>query len=454
MASVVGPVETGFVPSQRKYATPQNYVDLDTLLDISKTDYPDIYSQLTPTFGDQSLMDFCAAIGATKPLSANVAEWFEETRLHNSPAGATVGITTDGGSETLVVSITAGADRDNLNVRLYDIVLIGNDSALVTAVAGDNSTVTCQPYQPWTIDYAALDPVVLIITGNEYEPGTDQPAEFIESGVRLLTSPAMILKDNYKVTGSQATNRSWIEVPSNFPGGGGYLWYMKGEGDMRKRYQNYRIMSMVTGQVNTTGGITQNVKGTEGIVSAVKSRGINVNGEITLLTEIDSLILEFAKIRADKEYTGWLNTDQKLKFDNLLATAAGAGINASYGMFGMSKDTALNLGFSSYERGGYTMHLKQWDLLDDPTLLGSNPEYMRGLFVPGMKRLEKKSNSMTHAFSVRYKDYGGYNRDMEHWVLGSALQAKTNGMDWTSFEYRSELAAQVFGATRYAIIKG
>lgn len=451
-ASVPGPDESGFIPSQHKLATPQNYVDLDTLLDLSKTDYPDIYEQLTPTFGDQSLMDFCKTIGAYKPLAANVAEWFEETRLHNDVAGVTVGTTTDGGSETLIITVTTAAD---LNIRLWDKVTDGVQEALVVAVDSGNLNVTLQPYVGWKTIYGAAAPVTLVITGNEYEPGTQQPAEFIESGVRLLTSPAMIMKENYKVTGSQATNRSWIKIPSNYPGGGGYLWYMKGEADQRKRFNNYRTISMITGEVKiAAGGITQNVKGTEGIMAAVKSRGINVSGEITALADVDAIILEWAKIRADKEQTAWMQTSQKLSIDDLLATAAGAGINASFGMFQNGKEDALNLGFSSYERGGYTTHYRQWDLLDDPTLLGAYPDLMKALYIPGMKRFESKSNSMVNAFTVRYKDFGGYNRDMEHWVLGSALQAKTDGNDWTSFEYRSEIAAQVFGATRYTIVTG
>jgi hypothetical protein len=41
----------------------------------------------------------------------------------------------------------------------------------------------------------------------------------------------MIIKEIFKVTGSQATNIGWIDV-----GGGDYRWFIKGEADTRQRF--------------------------------------------------------------------------------------------------------------------------------------------------------------------------------------------------------------------------
>jgi len=454
MATVTPGDESSFIPSQRKYATPSNYVDLPTLLDLSKTDDPDIYNELVQPFGDQSLMDFCRAIGAHVPLAANKAEWFEEPRLHNAPDG-TISATLTANADPATIDIAVGADRDNLNVRVNDVVIDGVQALFVEAVAGDNSTITVRPYKNWETAYTLADPITLVIVGNDYAPGTDQPVEFIESGVVLRESATMILKDVYKATGSQETNKAWIPVPKTHASGGGYVWYLKNEGDQRKRYENYRIMSMITGEVVTSqSSITQNITGTEGLYDAVKDRGINIVGAVADEADMDAVVLALARVRADSEYTVWQSTDHKLGMDKMLADLAGSAANAHYGMFNNSKEMALTLGFSSYERGGYTFHLKQWDLLDDPTLLGKIPEYLKAFFIPGGKRKQPNSGILTNAFTVRYKDYGGYNRDMEHWVTGSALDAKTDGVDITRFFYRSEIAAQTFGATRFGVVFG
>lgn len=451
MSVITGGNEQSFQPSQRKYATAHNYVDLPTLLDLSKTDFPDIYEQLVQPFGNQSLMDFCRLIGAHQPLHANEAQWFEETRLHNAPEG-TITATSTANADEATITID---EPDNLNIRVRDNVVDGFQTLYVTGVAVDNTTITVKPYKNWENAYGAADPVKLVITGNSYEAASDQPIDFIESGIVLRESATMIIKDNYKAAGSQETNKAWIPIPSTHSSGGGWVWYLKNEGDQRKRFENYLIMSMITGEVVTSqSAITQNFNGTEGLRTAVVDRGINAIGQLTTQADIDGIVLQLAKVRGDQEYTAWLSTQQKLNMDNLLAGMAGAAANSQYGIFGNDKNMALNLGFSSYERGGYTFHLKQWDLLDDPTLLGAHPNYMHGLFIPGAKRLEQKSGMLTNAFSVRYKEMSGYSRDMEHWVTGSALGAKTDGVDVTRFEYRSEIAAQTFGANRFIVIRG
>lgn len=448
MATVTPGIETSFTPSQHKKATPENYVDLTTLLDLSKVDFPDIYNQLVQPFGDQSLMDFCRMIGSHRPLAANTAQWFEEARLHNAPTGTVT--TSSLNANAAVVTVTSPAA--DLNIRVNDVVLDGEQTALVTAVAGDNTNFTIAPYDNWVSDKTATATTFVII-GNDYVPGSDQPAEFIESGLVLRETGTMILKDNYKLNGSQATNRAWIPVPKSHPSGGGWVWGLKNEGDQRKRYENYQIMSMLLGQPVTSNSTITNLSGTEGVVSAIKSRGINSAGAIAAEADMDAIVLALARVRADNEYTVWQSTDHALGMDKMLASVSGAAPNASYGIFGNSQENAVNLGFASYKRNRFTFHLKGWDLLDDPTLLGAFPDYLKALFIPGGQRLDGEG-MLTSAFNVRYKEEGGYSRAMEHWLTGSGSGVKTNGMDYTSFEYRSEIAAQIFGANRFIRVTG
>ena len=70
--------------------------------------------------------------------------------------------------------------------------------------------------------------------------GTDQPDRYMESNVVKRTNPYAIVKEVFKVTGSQATNGSYIDL-----GGGDYRWYIKGEQDARQRFVDKRGDSVV-----------------------------------------------------------------------------------------------------------------------------------------------------------------------------------------------------------------
>ena len=74
----------------------------------------------------------------------------------------------------------------------------------------------------------------------------------------------------------------------------------------------------------------------------------------------------------------YANTAQMLGLDDALSGVnTGGGLTASYGAFNNDKDMAVNLGFKSFSRGGYTFHKHSWKLLNDPTLLGT---YCNGWF--------------------------------------------------------------------------
>ena len=111
-----------------------------------------------------------------------------------------------------------------------------------------------------------------------YAQGSDQPGQFIESNVIRRTNPYMILKETFKVSGSQATNIGWINV-----GNGDYRWYVKGEMDTRQRFLDKREMMMLLGENTATAGITvggKAVGGSEGYFAAIEDRGIVETGGV------------------------------------------------------------------------------------------------------------------------------------------------------------------------------
>ena len=103
-----------------------------------------------------------------------------------------------------------------------------------------------------------------VIIGNMYDEGVDQPDRFLESNVVRRQNPYAIVKGNYEVSGSQATNIGYIDV-----GGGDYRWYIKGEMDARQRFLDKREMTLLFGQERSNSN-AGSMNGTEGYITVLE----------------------------------------------------------------------------------------------------------------------------------------------------------------------------------------
>ena len=409
---------------------------------------PDNRDALIKTYGNQGITGFLQLVGATKAVATNdEVQYWEEERLHKKQAGSMAAITV--GDATVVLTAASAAA---VIVRLQDVVLVnGSERALVTGIATADITLTAlssDGFSAASLNASASVPVI----GNLYSQGSDQPGEFIESGITKRTNPFMIMKEVYSVTGSQATNIGWINL-----GNGDYRWYLKSEGDTRQRFMDKREMMMLLGEKVTASGITD-IDGSEGYFAAIEDRGIVQSGLINTIGEVDDIVKVFDKEGAASEYALYVNRAQDLAIDDMLAagqlasgtsaTTVGA---AAFGSFNNSSDTALTLGFRSFARGGYTFHKHDWKLLNDPTLLADSDFY--GVAVPMTQVADAKTGEKAPALEMNYKAANGYSREMEHWMIGSVLGASNATKDNVEFHYRSECNLITRAANRHMLIK-
>ena len=61
--------------------------------------------------------------------------------------------------------------------------------------------------------------------------------------LKRYKNPFMIVKDRYQVNGSQATNVGYVNI-----GNGDYRWFMYGEQEARKRFEDRREMMLLYGE--------------------------------------------------------------------------------------------------------------------------------------------------------------------------------------------------------------
>jgi len=434
--------------------SPDAYVALGTLIDPTKPDNRDLLIQ---TYGDQGITGFLELTGAVKNAgTADQVQYWEEGRLHKKVAISAGGVDAGATGHFTVAAYTTGTDQP---VRLNDVLLTpGGQRLVVTALDDGNEEIDVVTLTGAAV--AAEDSATeLIIIGNIYAQGTGQPDTFYQTDVQKRDNDFLITKETYQVNGSQATNIGWINV-----GNGDYRWYVKGEMDTRKRFMNQREMMMLLAEreADTGGGValaSGTITGSEGYFAAVEDRGITTTGDFDSMADIDSIILLLDKQGAPAEYAMYVNTQTSLNMDDMvatgIATSTTAGLPGQFGAFQNSPDMAVQLGFKSFTRGGYTFHKHDWKLLNDPTLLGAfGTPLFKGAMVPMTQVADAKTGVKAPALEMNYKAANGYSREMEHWVTGGGvLGYATDGDDLAKFHYRSECNLITRAANKHVVLK-
>ena len=457
------PSVSGGVQSAFKRLDPAKYTSLGDFID--EVNRPDIREALAKTYGDQGITGFLQMTGAVKSAgTADKVQWWEEARLHARQTGDWIA----GGK----IAITVADEK--IFTRVNDVLLIGTVRYLVTSITdvstGTPPAVTSRNLtvvnMGGTGDNPTSGAVDAAIIGNLYGEGSSQPTEYLESNVVLRENPYSILKETFKVTGSQATNIGYINL-----GNGDYRWYIKGEMDTRQRFLDKREMMMLLGQKKATDVTIGNysVNGSEGYFAAIEDRGIvETGGVVNTLTELDAIVTELDKQGAAPEYAIYGNTGQMLAIDDMVASLNGAsgfsqvvgtgadkvgGVTTGAAAFGAfsNADQAVRLGFKSFGRGGYTFHNKSWKLLNDPTLLGGSD--FKGVMIPLTSVIDPKSGSRAAALEMNYKAVDGYSREMEHWMTGSILGVTNTNDDSLQFNYRSECNLVTRAANQHVLIR-
>jgi|14_taG_2_1085336.scaffolds.fasta_scaffold02784_2 hypothetical protein len=459
-------VPTDFSPAAQRRIDPAKYTALADFIDeINK---PDNRESLVKTYGDQGITGFLQMTGATKAAGTNdEVQWWEETRLHpQQPFNYSAG-DVDATASTFTATLPAGTNR---SLRNNDVVLFnGNVRGFVTGVpttADATGAATCT-VNVLDGDVGASATATATdnfsIIGNLFAQGSDQNDAYLESQVNKKTNGYMIIKEVFKVTGSQATNIGWVNL-----GGGDYRWYVKGEADTRKRFMDKREMMMLLGQASGNAFAT-GIDGSQGYFAALEQTGAG-NGGIVFdtgtagentsfdsLSDIDAVIKELDKQGANPEYAMYLNTQCSLNVDDMIAqgvntATAGltAGVASQFGAFNNDKDLAVQLGFKSFSRGGYTFHKHSWKLLNEPTLL--NNSGFAGVMIPMSTVVDPKTGDRNPSLEMNFKSAGGYSRDMEHFITGSILGANTDTQDFAQFNYRSEVCLVTRAANRHVLL--
>jgi hypothetical protein len=453
-------------PSAVAVATTQNYIssaDLVDRMDGGSTGdgqalhKRDVDEQLVKRYGDQGITGLMELMGSKKETSASVFEHYEETLLHNHFTG-----TISGGDLTVDSGYKDGSN--NTVLRDGDLIL-GADGVMYYVTGQADGSASTQPNAVFQVKLVSSGAVAgsvsnqaFAVVGNAWAEQTDQPGG-ITPRVSHYQNKCQIIKESFVVSGSEATNAVWVKTD------GGYLWYLKGEADTAKRFNDYAELAMIIGQSasgledGATDGAGSGVNTTEGLLDFITNKGqsMDLGASAITMADFDAAVKSLDKHRGAKEMALYAGINLSLDIDDLLASqGAYASGGANYGTFANNKDMALNLGFNSFSRGGYTFHKKTYDLFNRPDLLGGDGFKYNGygICIPMDSQKDAKSGEKIPSLRMRYKASNGYSREMEHWLTGSAvLQNKTNGVDELRCNYRTERGFEGFAPNRFLLFK-
>jgi hypothetical protein len=451
---------SGLTPYAKKSVLSTNYIDF-TSADANSANWaqqyiPEVYEAEVERYGNRTIGGFLKMVGAEIPMSSDQVVWSEQNRLHVSYEGLTLSAAGALGALPATHVLAIGQ-----TIILIKADGTASEKAYISAVAGTVATIKGYSKTSAEIETAVGGTAVKVfVYGSEYKKGTDSTAVSIEPSFTQFSNKPIIIKDKYEVSGSDASQIGWVEVTTE-GGDSGYLWYLKGEGETRLRFEDYLEMSVIEGEKATaagaTGAASLDIEGTEGLFSAVNGRGQVDNAFAGSLTDFDNILKGLDKEGSIEENMLFLNRTTALAFDDMLGAINGNYQNGvNFGVFNNSEQMALNLGFSGFRRGSYDFYKTDWKYLNDASTRGiAADSSVNGILIPaGTSTVYDQSlgkNIRRPFLHVRYRASEADDRKMKSWLTGSVGGAATSSLDAMEVHFLSERCLCVQGANNFVL---
>ncbi len=484
-----GSFPASITPMPSQVTVQDNYIDFNNLTggQWAQQYLPELYEQEVERYGNRTLSGFLRMVGAEMPMTSDQVIWSEQNRLHVAYDDVAVAA----GGKTFPkfrVTITKGSNNPATSgIRVGNTILISdNATGLVTIKAlvlsnTDNATTNGYTLECHAYEGSALTNTSgknsLFVYGSEFPKGSEGMKQAIEPNVTTFTNSPIILKDNYELSGSDTAQIGWIEVATE-DGTSGYLWYLKAESETRLRFEDYLEMSMVEGVKDDNAGTFgtgfgpagangSEIKGTEGLFSAIETRGNVYSGFAGAaapgsgaLADFDQILKQLDKQGAIEENMLFLSRQTALDFDDMLAATNGGFAStqaASYGLFDNESEMALNFGFSGFRRGSYDFYKTDWKYLNDATTRGMSSA-IDGVMIPaGTSTVYDQmlgSNIRRPFLHVRFRASETEDRRFKAWITGSVGGAYTSDLDTMRVNFLSERCLVTQAANNFVLFKG
>lgn len=396
-------------------ATTNAYV---TALNIHKPEFHPSLVHTHPGEAGERMFEFFSMYTQGKNLTHTTQTtygWFQTKRYRNTFIVTGVA---GGAAGAAVTHTLAAASHNNSGassaVQVGLTILYPNGvTGVVTAVnkATPNAhTFTVAPQVAAESIPTTSSNDILIPNGTQFDEATNQPLGNTPTFDEYSNS-TQILKGKYTVSQTESDNSTWFEVTPQMAGPmglapGNYV-YLKGASDEYFRYLDGIEDTLLTGKLTTNSAVIgDNSTSTQGFIPSVRAGGIvrtytAGNVDIPFWDATTRLI---DRNNGADEYQVWAGLNLRQEITNGVAAAFTNGA-LLYNSFNGSKELAMNMGFSSWQKDGRTYHFKTYKRFNDPNGLGATgySYQTKGLFVPIKWYNDPVTGTPTPSMLVRYK---------------------------------------------------
>lgn len=417
---------------------------------------PSKRTQLFKRFGTQGMgffnmleeMGFVDAVDQTNWSHYEEDYWHETFNVLNT-------VTDPGAGNPVVVRL----QPSNVNSSGYFYVRVNDGVLFPNGVTGTvysidttsfaTPAVTIYPDNGNDIGPLAAGQTLSIYT-NSFAEDTDQP----DGRLALMSEfsfGAQIIKETFAISGTEATNKSWVTTDSN----GRKLIYLEGI-----EQADYRMNLLIDGASLFANPVTNSTltaagqRKMTGLVPwmTVNSPGSTYTSGLFAMSNIDYMIKRMSKMFATDTYM-WMNgIDLAIELENVLVDFFDPNPKIFAGDIQGSTSQELHIGFKGIEKSGFTFYLKTMDNFSNPktyNIPGYNITGL-GLVTPLGKAKDPKKSVNIPFMGMRYKEQNGYSRKMEVWpVSGAGTGNKVIGRDRMQVFERCEMGTEFFGSNNF-----
>lgn len=442
-----------------------------TSFDILK---PEIFNSLFRQYGKQFLTfyGFLLTMGFINASPRITYSHFLEDWIHPSfQSRGAVAAPAAGAAQTITLSTNDIDSSGFYYPRVNDQVMYKNGvTGFVSAISGSPAQLTIYP----DLETATLPAVAagetIIIFGNRFGEGTDQPAGRVSKATQESFTMTR-LKEEVDVTGDELCQQTWVDSSSDGSMTGRTWFALKGKYDAQYRMQlqmggkclydvpvtNTTLLSADSTNTSTT-GLEGWIRG-GGNESTYTPSAFTISDfdYMTRIMDKYDAPMNFAFFAGINLYQDIENAISNLYTQNPIIFANGKSQTWAQALYGQDAGSGnqlnTDIGISSIKKTNRLYHLMRLGELSNPNTFNANGFTKAGEgFVCPLDQTEVKTpeggTKLIPRIGMRYLQSpdGGYSRRMETWVTGGAGNIpKTNTVDTQKVSFRSQYGTQFFG---------
>lgn len=420
-------------------------------VDIHK---PDKRNTLFRTKGNQGMGFFqlLETLGASTPSGQTEISHFEEGWMHETlVSGTSVAASAAGASIAITIAASTIDTAGKYYVRPTDLVMFPNQTVgYVTQIVAGVATIV--PLKAT----AVLGPVAagqeLIIYSNaQAERSGGVEGRISKPEEKFFTH--QIIRESFDVTGTEKTNRTWLDKDSD--GNDISAWHLKGQLEMDYRFALSIDGAALFGQ-NVDNPSLGALRTMIGLVPWIQAGG-NIalyNPGLLTIADFDAMTRRLDKNFAPAESLGMLGIDLFQDIENLFTDNFVE--NPQIYANGSNRAQTIDIDIRQLKKTGRTYNFKKMEVFNHEKLYGAAGFDISGLgvWIPQGTTKDSKTKEVIPYVGMRYKQLGKTSRRMRVWSTGGAKETnQTSDIDEEKMHMLTEMATQFVANGSFYLMK-